>query len=802
MLRKTTFLLLILILPVLLLAQIPGGGDRPAPPMITGQVLDNTTNLPVEYATVTLLDTINNTIVDGTTTDADGKFAIRSRGKFPVIEISFMGYKAFRVTDIKLVEGNAELGIINLNSDVEVLDEIVVRADKSTTEFRLDKRVFNVGQDLSSTGASALEVLNNVPSVNVDIEGTITLRGSGGVQILIDGRPSVLADEGNALGTITADMIDKIEVVTNPSAKYEAEGTSGILNIILKKNEKKGLNGSITLNTGVPQNHSVGLSINNRTSKFNLFSQLGVGYKEVPSDVENINRDLVTGRTVSSIGEEFRNETFYNFILGSDYYINERNVITLSGSVSYEVEDQPSRTAFTLTDAEDKVLSEWVRTEVTEATNPKFQYELKYKKDFEDNKDHVLLFSAIGNYFGKDQSSFFVNDETVGLNPAADQITETAFEEGRYTFNLDYTKPFESGWTIETGAQYVANHVNNDFAVKDEDNGEFVVNPGLTNVFDFDQNVLGIYGTTSYESDKWGIKAGLRLENTDLTTILENTGETNNKNFNNLFPSFATSYKLTDGISFQAGYSKRIYRPRLWDLNPFFNIRNNFSIRAGNPNLLPEFTDSYEVSSIFIYDKLSFNVTAYQRYTTDVIDRVSTFEDNVNIFMPFNIGTNRTTGLEANFKYALGKNLTFNGDANYNLFTREGTFNDQIFDFTADQWSGKLTARLKVNKQLEIESTGQYISRLQTVQGIVSQNLFADLGVRYKIMKGRGIVNFSVRDIFASRIRENVITQEDFSIYQFSQRGRFITLGFSYGFGKGEAMEFNGRGGGGRGGRR
>ncbi|GAB5553058.1 MAG: outer membrane beta-barrel family protein [Saprospiraceae bacterium] len=784
------------------MAQPPAGGNRPAPPTIVGQVLDVNSNLPVEYATVTLLDTLNNTVVDGTTTDVDGKFVIRVRGKSPVLEISFIGYEPLRITDIKFVGEKADLGKIQLKSDAEVLDEVVVRADKSTTEFRLDKRVFNVGQDLSSTGASALEVLNNVPSVNVDIEGTITLRGSGGVQVLIDGRPSVLADEGNALGTITADMIDKIEVVTNPSAKYEAEGTSGILNIILKKNEKKGLNGSITLNTGTPHNHSVGLSINNRTSKFNLFSQLGVGYKELPSDVENVNLDKLTGRTISSIGEEFRKETFYNFILGSDYYINERNVITLSGSVSYEVEDQPSSTAFTLTDAEDRVLSEWVRTEVTEATNPKFQYELKYKKDFEDNKDHVLLFSAIGNYFGKDQSSFFVNNETVGLTPSADQITETAFEEGKYTFNLDYTKPFEGGWTIETGAQYLANHVNNDFAVKEEENGEFVVNPGLTNVFDFNQNVLGLYGTTSYEGDKWGIKAGLRLENTDLTTILENTGETNNKNFNNLFPSFATSYKLTEGISFQAGYSRRIYRPRLWDLNPFFNIRNNFSIRAGNPDLLPEFTDSYEMSSIFIYDDLSFNITAYHRYTTDVIDRVSTFEDNVNIFMPFNIGTNRTTGLEANFKYALGKNITFNGDANYNLFTREGTFNDQVFDFTADQWSGKLTARLKVNKQLEIESTGRYISRLQTIQGVVSENLFADLGVRYKILDGRAVLNLSVRDLFASRIRENIIDQDDFSIYQFSQRGRFVTLGFSYGFGKGEAMEFKGGGGRGPGGGR
>lgn len=212
MLRETTFLALVLLFPILLSAQPPGerserSGDQPPPSLITGQVLDQATNLPVEYATVALIDTLNNQVIDGTTTDTDGKFTIRARGKSPVIEISFMGYKPFRITDIKFVQGKADLGTIKLNSDAAVLDEVVVRAEKSSTEFRLDKRVFNVGQDLSSTGASALEVLNNVPSVNVDIEGAITLRGSGGVQVLIDGRPSVLADEGNALGTITAEMM-------------------------------------------------------------------------------------------------------------------------------------------------------------------------------------------------------------------------------------------------------------------------------------------------------------------------------------------------------------------------------------------------------------------------------------------------------------------------------------------------------------------------------------------------------------------------------------------------------------------
>ena len=272
-----------------------------------------------------------------------------------------------------------------------------------------------------------------------------------------------------------------------------------------------------------------------------------------------------------------------------------------------------------------------------------------------------------------------------------------------------------------------------------------------------------------------------------------NTQESNQQNFTNLFPSAHTSYKLTDNFSLQAGYSRRIFRPRLWDLNPFFNIRNSFSIRTGNPDLLPEFTDSYEISSIYIAGPASFNFSIYQRYTTDVVERVSTFENNVNIFRPYNIGTNRATGVEINGKYTVSKNFSINGDINYNYFNRKGELEGTNFDFTADQWNSKLTAKLKLPAGIDVEATGQYESRQQTVQSLISGNLFMDMGIRKKILKGRGVINFSARDLFASRIRESVTEQPTFYVYSWRQRGRFLTLGFSYGFGKGEAMEFSGQ---------
>lgn len=761
---------------------------------ITGVVIDESTSQPIDYATVMLSNKSTDVIITGTTTENGGKFQISSDTKDVAIELSFIGYTNRILDDLSFDGNSINLGKIVLSADAKTLDEVIVRADKSTTEFKLDKRVFNVGTDLSTTGASALEILNNVPSVNVSIEGEVSLRGASGVQMLINGKPSILADDqSNALGTITADMIEKVEVITNPSAKYEAEGTAGIINIVLKKNEKNGLNGSVTVNAGVPDNHSLGLSLNRRTSNFNLFTQLGVGYRNFPRDNENVNIDLLTDTKLTTLGSTSKIENFYNFIIGSDLYLNPLNVITLSASLAYEIEDETSETDFTLVE-KGTTKRGWTRQEVTEATNPKYQYELLYKKDFEDDKDHQLNVSAIGNFFGKDQSSAFDNTFTTGANNQPDQITATDFREGKYTFNIDYTKPYNKEWTLETGAQYLVNGVSNEYSVSNEESdGSFTIDESLTNTFEYNQNVLAGYATGAYEDDLWGVKLGLRVENTDLSTLLINTNEANDLNFTNLFPSAHTSLKLAEGISVQAGYSKRIFRPRLWDLNPFFNIRNNFSIRVGNPNLLPEYTDSYEAGAIFIFGQTSLNVNVYHRYTTDQIERVSTFENNVNTFRPENIGTNKATGIEANFKHSPTRAITLNGDFNYNIYVREGQFSDINFDFTADQWSGKLTSKFKLNKNVDMELTGRYRSREETVQGVISDNLFADFGFRYKILKGQGVFNVSVRDVFASSIRETTIDNRDFYIYSKGQRGRFVTVGFSYGFGKGEAMHFSGK---------
>ncbi len=761
---------------------------------LSGLVVEEGSQQPVEFATVKATDKDSKVLITGTTTDFDGRFKLEVPSANVELEITFIGFSPTKLSSFSESEKRQDLGSISLKLQGELLDDVIVTGKRSTTEFKLDRRVFNVGEDLSSTGASALELLNNVPSVTVDIEGVVALRGSAGVQILIDGKPSVLASEGGgALGTITADMIEKVEVITNPSAKYEAEGSAGIINIVLKKEEKNGTSGSISLNTGTPANHSFGASITQRSNKWNLFGQLGGGIRSRPRINRNINDNLIDGTSIVSDGDGERREKFVNIILGTDYRVNDLNTLSLSGFFAYEWEENPSINTFREFDNSGSLTNAWQRTEDTEAGNPKWQYELNYTKQFDkDDKDHLLVASFLGNAFKKDQSSTFTTVTTEGAARFGDQNTATDFGEVVYTAKLDYTRPINEEVTLETGAQYINNDIGNDFTTSTRVGNEFIIDPNFSNDFEFDQGVLGVYATGSYEDEKWGVKAGLRYENTDVETFLRNTNERNPQNYANLFPSLAASYKLNEITSFQASYSKRIFRPRLWDLNPFFNIANNFNIRTGNPLLGPEFTDSYEVTGIVIFDKVSMNTSVYHRFTTDVVERITTKEGDVNISTPMNLGTTGATGVEFNAKYTPAKWLQLSTDLNYNYFNRKATFDGENLDFNADQITGRLVAKVELPEDIDLEISGNGESAIRTIQGRRQGFSFADIGIRKKVMNGRVIVSAGIRDVFASRRFRREVSEPTFFNFTESFRGRFYTLGVSYGFGKGEAMEFTG----------
>jgi outer membrane receptor protein involved in Fe transport len=762
--------------------------------ILRGKVLDLTTQSPLEFCTIVLMKKTDSTVVNGTTTDVEGNFSLKGDFEGTFLRIRFLGYQDYYSELPAANNGMIDMGTISMSPDSELLNRVEVRGEKSEMIFKLDKRVFNVGKDLSASGGSAIDVLNNVPSVDVTLEGIIRLRGNSGVQVLIDGKPSVLtSSSSNALGTITADMIDRIEVITNPSAKYDAEGTVGIINIVLKSDSPKGLKGSVTLNTGYPNNHSLGLSVSYRSKKANLFGQLGLGTRRFVSMDSILNTNFSDSSTskFASNSEGEKNENFANIRLGSDFYLNDYNTITLSGHYAYELEKQYADIEYLLSDGSDVLLSNFLRNESTSATNPKYQYDLHYQKKFKRHKDQLLDFNAVGSYFGKKKTSEFTNTFISGNNLGLDQRTQIDFADVNYSFQLDYVHPIKEKWSWELGSKYELNQNQNQSEVSSLIDDVWERDSLLSNNFDYQLGILAAYTTLAYELKKWGIKGGVRMEQTNATAN-QSQGSIGEWNYMNFFPSVHTSYKVSKLLSFQLGYSRRIDRPYMFDLSPFFSFRDNYNLSVGNPNLQPEFANLFELTAIKNWKKFNINTSLYHSRVSGVIEEVVEVNDNLTITSPENVGESYNTGLEINAKYSPAKWISASVDGNFVYFQRQGTYNTQSFDFENYRWSSRANFKFKLPADFEVQLSVNYRSKIQYALTEEADYLFANGGIRKKFLKGKFIANLSVRDIFNSRIHRTTANQTNFSFYSRRQRGRYIVFGLSYNFGKGEAMEFSG----------
>lgn len=761
----------------------------------SGVLTTMTDNEPISFATVVALNKTDSTMISGALTDSSGRFSFKTMTRNYIVKISFIGLVDTYVNEIPDLEnGQINFGTIQVNTESNVLNAVSVVGEESEMVFKLDKQVFNVGQDLMNGGGSAVDVLNNVPSVDVNLEGAISLRGNANVQILINGKPSVMASgSNNALGSIPASMIERIEIITNPSAKYDASGTTGILNIILKKDKEKGFNGSVTLNTGFPKNHSLGLSLNYRTKKLNVFSQFGIGARQFLSTTNSTNTDkgAVPQTTLKTEAEDEKNENFANVLLGSDFYINKYNMLTISGHYAYELEKQFASLKYNQINSDLDVLSIFQRDENTTATNPKWQYDIEYVKTFKRNKEQSLNFSFVSSYFGKNKLSDFKNEQIKGASITQNQNTTIDFRNVSYTIKGDYNHPFSQTVTLETGAKYDIGSNANDYEVENQINEVWVLDSNFTNNFKYNMNIFGAYSTLAHEGEKFGIKAGLRYEYTDAYPESNSTAAI--QRYGNFFPSSHVSYKFSKKASVQFGYSRRIKRPHLFEISPFFSFRDNFNLRTGNPNLKPEFSNVFELRTINNWKKINVSSSIYHSRTVDVMSEVITVVDNVKTSAPRNIGESFNTGIDFNIKYSPVKWLSLSSNANFIYFERKGEFEDVSFDFSNHRWGVRLNTKIKLPFKFDIQIRGRYNSEVEELFVVQKENYYFDLGIRKKINKGKLIVSFNVRDVFNSRTYAVVSQQPLFSFESSSKRGRYFVLGVSYSFGKGEAQEFSGQ---------
>jgi outer membrane receptor protein involved in Fe transport len=759
--------------------------------VVKGVVIDEASNEPMIYTTVALYRTSDSSLVTGVVTNDLGIFVLETTPGTYYLSIDFIGYAKKTVDNITVNRANpmTDLGTIMLETSSVSLAEIEVRAEKSTMQFNLDKKVFNVGKDLANQGGSASDILDNVPSVTVDVEGNVSLRGQGNVRILVDGKPSSLVgSDGSGLKNIPASMIDRIEVVTNPSARYDAEGMTGIINIVLKKDKKKGFNGSFDVNAGFPANYGTALNVNYRRNKLNFFVNYGINYRKGPGG-GSLYQELYQGDSTIILDmerEHTRGGWSNNVRTGIDFFATEK--VTLTGALSYRTGIDKNETTLTYRDyinTTENLIGYSDRVDNEDENESKLEYSVNFKKTF-DKKEQ--LWTADIQY--SNSSEIEKSNITETFYGSNGQLSKSELEQ-RSTNNenfknllvqTDYILPFKEKGKLEMGVRFNLRNVDNDILVEEYDATEWTNLTNLSNNLRYKENIYAAYGMIGDKFGKFSYQAGLRYEYSDIETYLVQTDTRNPREYGNFFPSAVLNYEFSEKDAIQMSYSRRIRRPGFWELNPFYSFSDARNFFAGNPNVNPEFTNAYEISYLKFFEKGSLSTAAYYRHTDDVISRIRTVDSTgFGITLPQNIGFSDAYGLEVNFSYNPFKWWRISGDGNFYRIITDGTsYNEGLYSDTYT-WFGRITSRMTIYKSVDLQIRGNYRAGEQTPQGSQKARYHFDVAASRDIFKKNGTLTLSISDVFNTRRWNYEVFGDNFStIGDFQWRVRQITLALNY----------------------
>ncbi|MDT0678250.1 outer membrane beta-barrel protein [Autumnicola musiva] len=787
---------------------------------ISGNVIDDDLEVPLEYATISVTNVNNPQDVTGGVTDLEGNFSIEvSQGTYN-IKVEFISYESKNFNN-RNINSDLDLGTIPLGVSSSSLDEVVVRAETTQVDVRLDKKIYNIGKDLTTQGGTVSDALNNVPSVSVDVEGGISLRGNENVRILINGKPSAMAGFGdtNVLSQLPADAIERVEVITSPSARYGAEGTAGILNIILRKEKTLGLNGSLTLNGGIPAVAGISANLNYRTENFNLFTTTGYRYYDAPGNSYNNTEyftytneegELVEPRFDRLIedSETERLNRGFNTNVGMEYYITENSSIT--GSIFFRTgEDEDLTTNITERFIDSDLVQGTTRTERQEEEDESYQFSLNYINRFDDN-GHQL--TADLQYEDDNETQFTFLDENIDFDETGESLfiprerVVTQETQKEYLAQADYVLPFGEDSQFEAG--YRGNFENEvtDYQLEQEEEGTnvFLFNENLSNIFDYSENVNALYTQYGTKLGDFSFLLGLRLENTQLkgdidselteNELLEEFGfpiDTEfDKNYLGLFPTLNLIYELGEEENITLGYNRRINRPRGWFINPFPSRSSRTNVFQGNPNLDPAFSHAFDLGYLKRWEKLTFTSSVYYQHEIDAFERVqqSTGEqtaEGVDIIrtIPINLSTNDRTGGELGLLYNPADWLRLNGSFNFFQFETNGEFNGENYGAKNTSWFARFSSKVTLPAQIDWQTNAFYRGPSEEVQGETEGILSIDLALSKEILNENATISLNARDLLNSRKRESYTTTEFFNREsRFQWRQRQVTVSFIYRF--------------------
>lgn len=762
--------------------------------IVKGRVLDSASSRALNLANIQLFTSPGKKPVNGTIAASDGSFAIEmGLGRYYAV-IDFMGYAPYRSKElVALKDGlTLDIGTIKLFHHSEVLNEVVVQAEKSSMQLSLDKKIFNVGTDLANAGGSAIDILTNIPSVSVDPEGNIKLRGSDGVRILIDGKPSGLVSfkGGSGLQQLQASMIERVEIITNPSARYEAEGTAGILNIILKKDQKQGFNGSLELTTGNPANYGAAANFNYRHKKVNFFINYGIAYRKQPGR-SSLYQEVYNMDTVSILQQNNKNviRGFNNNIRGGlDYYFSEKSVLT--ASYLFRRSDVKRMTDIVYKDYINSLFNQQstiTRQQVENEAEPNSEYSVVYKKSFA-AKGHELIAEVkfLDNWERSSQlftQNYFKLDGTE--NPAKGLVQNSVNDEyeKQYLVQVDYIRPIGKDGKFETGLRSSFRDMVNDYVVNEKNaSGEFLPMPGLDNIFLYDENIHAVYGILGNKTGKLSYQAGLRAEWTDVQTTLKETKEVNPRNYKNLFPSAHLSWAIPGENAIQLSYSRRVRRPVYNDLSPFMTFSDSRNFFSGNPDLNPEFTNALEMGHIKSFDKGSLSSSLYYRDTKGKINSIRQVNLQGNaVTRPENLLSEQAYGVE--FISTYSPYTWWKTDLNFNFFHADidGSNIVKTYKTSTYSWFLRQTSRFALPEKIDLQLRMNYEAPQKTVQGKRKSLYYADFSVSKDVFYGKGTLNFTVLDLFNSRKMRSISEGVNFYTEVNSQgRRRQLNLTLNY----------------------
>lgn len=762
--------------------------------LVEGVIVDEETKAPLDFATITIYATIDSSLVGGGVTNSKGQFEIGLPIGHFWAKIEFIAYqtKTIEGLDIALENPVSNMGIISLSASAELLDEVEVTAERSTMELSLDKKVFNVGKDLGNAGGSAMEILSNIPSVTVDGEGVVKLRGNANVRLLIDGKPSGLVSfkGGSGLQQLQASLVEKVEIITNPSARYEAEGVVGIINIVLKKDRKEGFNGSFEITTGYPTNLGAAANMNYRHKKINFFINYGIAYRVRPSVTSTFQEVYANDTTfLSKHSYDGEHIGFHNNIRGGlDYFFDEKNILTASYTYSRSKGDR-------LTDLRyedylfslDNLSSYTLRTQDEQETEPFSEYLLSYKKQFE-KKGHELnaYVRYLDHWEDSDQvfTQFtFFPDGSPDTAKDILQISPNDETERQLLAQVDYVQPFAKEGKIETGFRSSFRDMSNDYLVAQEDkDGNFIPLDGLDNNFVYDENIHAVFAILGNKAGRFSYQFGLRTEWTDIATILEETNESNPRNYTSLFPSAHFTFDLPKDHALQASYSRRVRRPVYNELSPFVTYSDSRNFFSGNPDLNPEFSDVMELGHIKYFEKGSLASAIYYRHTEGKIEGLRQVDNSgTSSTRPENLDHENAYGLELVGAYI--PDSKWKTDLSFNFFRAMTDGSNIEEDYTADtySWFAQMTTRWALSKLTNVQFRGTYEAPLKTAQGERKSLYYIDLAFNQELFKGKGTLTLNVTDVFNSRRRRFIARGDNFYSSIRAQRTmRQINLTLNY----------------------